>query len=538
MNNTRPLSPSFTNPSTICQHAYSTTSRFGKINENAYGSNGVGKKIQYLLQTIASVEDKNQQKQKDEEEKNEPDLFVSLLLEDDDRPFVDKSLLIKELVRQQREGESESTRCDSITLVMPGRMGKSTALHMVRKFLQIELDDETRAAAPNSNGTETGTTGTVRVRAIQHRVNRKLFVGGEMAKRSSKETGDRLKMLAKLKIARDEQIMRYQGEYPVVMFNLAAVTGDNYAQVEHSIDRQLDITIRHCRQYYRLPAADQKEEKHQRPESVQNRRTRLRDMIKTLGQRFQRKVYLLIDEYDKPIISAYLKFGANNVDEFDRVHSLLQSLLEDTVAENECLERTILTGTVPVLLADIRGGLNNADRYTLLDGKFAKFFGFTADETDELLAKRPTRTHPTAIKDWYNGYNFGDDELGHPVIYNTRSVVECLLRDGTLRPYWIDADVAFTFHSFVNSSNELQDNVPHLIANSTIFEDLAEFIEFVDLELLCSPTLYAILVFCGFLNAIRVDDFTPWSRTYCLTVPNREISWLYFSYHTRRNKRT
>ena len=125
------------------------------------------------------------------------------------------------------------------------------------------------------------------------------------------------------------------------------------------------------------------------------------------------------------------------------------------------VERGVVTGILRIAKAELFSGLNNVNEYSLLDEEFATCYGFTQSEVDELLTKVPTETDPEQIKDWYNGYTFGEE-----VIYNPWSIMQCLSRKGKLKHYWMDSGgTAFIDKVFV--SDEIQADVQELLEGNT-----------------------------------------------------------------------
>jgi len=128
-----------------------------------------------------------------------------------------------------------------------------------------------------------------------------------------------------------------------------------------------------------------------------------------------------------------LKFG-NKSDEFEQVLELFRGMFGAALKSNPYLEKGMLTGILRVSKANLFSDLNNVREYTLLDDKFSKFYGFTQEEVDELLTKMPAVISPEKIKDWYNGYTFGNE-----IIYNPWSIMLCLSSGGKLDHYWLDS---------------------------------------------------------------------------------------------------
>ncbi|MFU7503491.1 MAG: AAA family ATPase, partial [Candidatus Tisiphia sp.] len=153
---------------------------------------------------------------------------------------------------------------------------------------------------------------------------------------------------------------------------------------------------------------------------------------------------------------------------------------------------------------------------SLLDKKFASSYGFTQTEVDELLTKVPLTTSPAEIKDWYNGYNFGEE-----VIYNPWSIMMCLSSEGKLDHYWLDSGgTGWIDHILL--SDEMQQDIQLLAAGKPIISSITKHISFMDIG---QPEgLFSLLLFSGYLNP---HAKMPERDIYELSIPNYEVKYIY-----------
>ncbi|MCC8371798.1 MAG: AAA family ATPase, partial [Rickettsia endosymbiont of Pseudomimeciton antennatum] len=398
------------------------------------------------------------------------DEFYDLLVNSD--IFVDKSLMIKELLEDSGK----------VTLVTrPRRWGKSLNMNMLQKFFEIEVDKRGKPLPE------------------EDRVNNKLFIGGEVD--LGLVTG-RKKLLKKLQIAQySEIISEYQGQFPVISINFKDVKGSSYKEIEVGIKDQIialfashhylnnhvtentgllnNVEKENLRQYF-----DGKVEKNDLKNS-------LRFLSEVLYKHFNQKVYILIDEYDTPINSSYIKFGSKP-EEFEQVLELFRGMFGSSLKTNPCLEKGVITGILRIAKANLFSDLNNVSEYTLLDEEFSKFYGFTQAEVDELLTKIPTATNPEQIKNWYNGYSFGRE-----IIYNPWSIMQCLAHKGKLDHYWLDSGGTSLIDKTL-LSDEMQEDLQNLAAGKSIISPITKQISFADIN---KPVgLFSLLLFSGYLN--------------------------------------
>jgi Predicted AAA-ATPase/PD-(D/E)XK nuclease superfamily len=422
------------------------------------------------------------------------DDFKTLLLNSE--VFVDKSLLIKEVTE-----DSASV----ILITRPRRWGKSLNMDMIEKFLTIEVDSQGNLLPQ------------------KQRINNKLFVGGEI------DLGfGETKKLKPLKISNDINLMKRQGQFPVIFISFKDVKGGSYQEIVEGIRSQIIKTYgrhKYLEQYLekdnKLLTSDQKEQLTKyfngKLDNI-NLKNSLGFLSEVLFNHFGQKAYILIDEYDTPINSAYLKFGDKS-DEFEQVLELFRGVFGITLKSNPYLEKGMLTGILRIAKANLFSDLNNVREYTLLDKKFAKFYGFTQEEVDELLIKVPTITIPEKIKDWYNGYTFGGE-----IIYNPWSIMLCLSSGGELDHYWLDSGGTGLVDKAL-LSDEIQEELQELLEGRGIVKKLYKQISFKEIEN-NTDIFYSLLVFAGYLNPSLANDDDEYPR-YRLTIPNKEVRNIY-----------
>ncbi|WP_425360431.1 MULTISPECIES: AAA family ATPase [unclassified Candidatus Tisiphia] len=419
------------------------------------------------------------------------DDFKKLLL--NSKVFVDKSLMIKELLADSG---------DVILITRPRRWGKSLNMNMLQKFFEIEVDQ---------NGVPLPT---------EDRVNNKLFTGGEI------DLGIKGKRtLEPLKINGNEYAMAQQGNYPVISINFKDVKGSNYQEIENGIKNQVTNLFTNHRYLKRYITTDEKllddaqKEKLNRYFTGKLDKEDLKDSLRVLSEvlykHFGQKVYILIDEYDTPINSSYIEFG-DKLKEFDDVLKIFRGMFGSSLKTNPYLEKGLITGILRVAKANLFSDLNNVREYTLLDEKFAKFYGFTQAEVDELLTKVPLDTSPEKIKAWYNGYSFGGE-----VIYNPWSIMLCLDTRGKLDHYWLDSGGTGLVDKAL-LSDEIQIDIQQLASGKSIIAPITKQISFSDIN--TRSGLFSLLLFSGYLNPTAIE---PAKDIYELSVPNKEVEYIY-----------
>ncbi|WP_341751934.1 AAA family ATPase [Candidatus Tisiphia endosymbiont of Piscicola geometra] len=419
------------------------------------------------------------------------DEFYDLVVNSD--VFVDKSLMIKELLEDSGK---------VILITRPRRWGKSLNMDMIKKFFEIEVDERGKPLAQ------------------EKRVNYKLFTGGIV------DLGfDETKELQPLKISIHKNIIKRQGQFPVIYINFKEVKGSNYKEIVSSIIDQiielyerfnyLEQYIQEDNKFFSIPQKVKLKNYLSGDINISYLKNSLKFLSQILYKHFKQKVYILIDEYDTPINNAYLEFG-HKTKEFEQILKLFRGIFGSSLKTNPYLEKGVITGILRVAKANLFSDLNNVTEYTLLDDDFSKSYGFTQAEVDELLTKVSTNTDPEKIKDWYNGYTFGGE-----VIYNPWSIMQCLAHKGKLDHYWLDSGGTALIDKIL-LSDEMQQDLQNLAAGKSIISPITKQISFADIN---KPIgLFSLLLFSGYLNPTVQNSE---ENIYELSAPNREVRHIY-----------
>ena len=152
----------------------------------------------------------------------------------------------------------------------------------------------------------------------------------------------------------------------------------------------------------------------------------LLNLTRYLYEYYGKKVVVLIDEYDQPIIDSYIKGY------YEDTISFFKSFYGVVLKDNNYLEMGIITGILRVAKENIFSGLNNLEVHTILDNEFTEHFGIMEEEVERSLKNFDLEYDLTDVQKWYNGYLFGDRK-----VYNPWSIVNFLKR-GKLKPYWVN----------------------------------------------------------------------------------------------------
>ncbi len=300
-----------------------------------------------------------------------------------------------------------------------------------------------------------------------------------------------------------------QGEYPVLFISLKDLKSNNWEDCYEEIQFLLSELFK---EYFDIvPSLDSKEQelffayRNEKATVVKLKRA-FRFLSEVVSKYYQKKIILLIDEYDTPIISAYQHGYYNEAVNF------FKTLLSSALKDNPYLEMAVLTGIVRVANENIFSGLNNLQVYTILDDKYADSFGLTENEVKHAVDYYELSHNLETVKAWYNGYRFGGID-----IYNPWSITNYLFR-GTTEVYWIHTSGNYLVKKALKlADNDIFDDLRSLLNDKAIKVDVNKNISFVDMEK--DLVSWRMLLFGGYLT---IDEKIDDSR-YTLKLPNYEV---------------
>ncbi len=337
-----------------------------------------------------------------------------------------------------------------------------------------------------------------------------------------KKESNKAHLFEGLAIAKEEKLMALQGQFPVVWLSFKDVKGTNWelslARIKQIISSEYD------RHRYLATSSELIEEEKIYYQSVYRQTATISDLensILTLCRflylHHGKKPYLLIDEYDTPINTAYCQGY------YQEAISLLKNLYGESLKDNPYLERAVLTGIFRVAQESIFSGLNNLKVSTMLDSQFADKFGFTQPEVDQMLIDFDLSDHTEEVKNWYNGYIFGEDIE----IYNPWSILNYLDNPKhALKAYWVNTSSNDLVKQMLSEAGvEVKQELEVLLAGGTLEKRLTENIIFAHLA--TDPdAIWNFLLFAGYLKVIEQKLIEP--KMYgVFMIPNIEIKSIF-----------
>ena len=332
-----------------------------------------------------------------------------------------------------------------------------------------------------------------------------------------------------LEISRETQLCEeYQGKFPVISITLKGATGRTFDEVKRMLRNIIATEAMRFQFLMQSENLTQIERKQYEKLLVLNDdgefamsdvllKSSLYTLSQLLKKHYQQDVIILIDEYDVPLDKAY-QSGY-----YDDMVDLIRSLFGNALKTNDSLYFAVLTGCLRISRESIFTGLNNFKVYTVKDVRYKEYFGFTDVEVRQMLEYYGFLAHYDAVKEWYNGYLFGNTS-----IYCPWDVVNYCgdLRDASVtspQNYWVNTSSNDIIRRFVSKANTTtRDELELLIDGGSVKKMIRQELTYRDLDS-SIDNLWSILFTTGYLTQRGTEsgDLTE------LVIPNREIRWIF-----------
>nr|WP_315047003.1 AAA family ATPase [uncultured Leptotrichia sp.] len=373
----------------------------------------------------------------------------------EDYYYVDKTMLIEELL---------INRAPVTLFTRPRRFGKTLNMSMLKYFFDIKNKEE----------------------------NKKLFEN--------------------LKVSNSEY-MSEQGKYPVIFVSLKDLKADTWEECLKRLKLfifDLYVEFEYIRE--KMNEWDKRKfEKVLYEKEDADYIMSLKFLADSLYKYYGEKVIILIDEYDAPIINAFDKGYYNEAINF------FQTFYSSALKTNNSLKYGILTGITRIIKEGIFSGLNNLKVDTILNKKYSEYFGLLESEVIEMLDYFDMKYKIEEVKEWYNGYLFGESE-----VYNPWSIVN-YIDNGEIKAYWAN----------VSGNTLLENMLDH--AGESVYDDLKRFTDGKSIEKYISDgttiksllsnddEIWQLLLYSGYLTKAKNQEKESDSNIYNLKIPNKEI---------------
>jgi len=329
--------------------------------------------------------------------------------------YFDKTRLIEEIL------ESGTTR---ILFTRPRRFGKSLNMSMLKYFFDVKNKDE----------------------------NKKLFKN--------------------LEISKSEYFDR-QGQNPVIFISFKDFEETNWENGFNSIKEEIKSLYNEFRFLReKLEKSDLMDFDNIWLKKKEGNYSRaLSNLSRYLFEYYGKKVVLLIDEYDKPIIKAHANGYYNDVINF------FKTFFEKAVKGNDYAEITVITGILRIAKEGIFSGLNNLEVHTILEKKYNEYFGILENDVEKALKYYNLDVELDEVKKWYNGYLFGDIN-----VYNPWSIIN-FLKYRDLKAHWVNTSSNDEIMNYLENSDEkIIFELEELLSHKSIRKEIYDFVTFQDID--------------------------------------------------------
>ena len=325
-----------------------------------------------------------------------------------------------------------------------------------------------------------------------------------------------------LRISDNQELCEeYQGKFPVVSVSLKGINGATYEEARRFLIKTINEEAR--RLSVLSDSTELDETDHELLTQLKKKEMTndslvysIRELTELLEKHYDRKVIVLIDEYDVPLAKA------NENGYYDEMVLLIRNLFENALKTNSSLKFAVLTGCLRIAKESIFTGLNNFKDYSITDKSFDETFGFTDAEVRELLRYYGQEKYYETVKEWYDGYRFGNVDVYCP--WDVINFCSDHLADPGLEPknYWANTSGNSVISHFIDSVGKPQKltrmELEQLVNGGIVQKEINS--ELTYKELYSSiDNLWSTLFMTGYLT----QRGEPSGNRYNLVIPNREI---------------
>lgn len=325
-----------------------------------------------------------------------------------------------------------------------------------------------------------------------------------------------------LRISDNQELCeKYQGKFPVVSVSLKGINGATYEEARRFLIKTINEEARRLSvlsDSTELDGTDHELLTQLKKKEMTNDSLvySIRELTELLEKHYGSKVIVLIDEYDVPLAKA------NENGYYDEMVLLIRNLFENALKTNSSLKFAVLTGCLRIAKESIFTGLNNFKVYSITDKSFDETFGFTDAEVRELLRYYGQEKYYETVKEWYDGYRFGNVDVYCP--WDVINFCSDHLADPGLEPknYWANTSGNSVISHFIDSVGKPQKltrmELEQLVNGGIVQKEINS--ELTYKELYSSiDNLWSTLFMTGYLT----QRGEPSGNRYNLVIPNREI---------------
>ena len=320
----------------------------------------------------------------------------------------------------------------------------------------------------------------------------------------------------------------WMNQYPVVFISFKDVEGEDFDGAYGMLKVQLadvtkglsDLVNGDQSNQYDREAFDKLQSQRSTPEDVKNS---LKTIMRMLYAIYGKKVILLIDEYDVPLARASEKNTAEN-GYYPKMLDVIQGIMSTALKDNEFLQFAVITGCLRIAKESIFTGTNNFASYSVLDKSFSGYFGFTDEEVDRMLEAADRTARKSTIKEWYDGYVFGNSYVYCP--WDVINFLSELRNYPDARPknFWKNTSHNGILLTFVKRTDfDVAEKFEIILNGGTVTQTISDALTYDTLHS-SEDNLWSVLLMTGYITKADPNED---GETVALKIPNKEIATIF-----------
>lgn len=324
-----------------------------------------------------------------------------------------------------------------------------------------------------------------------------------------------------LNISKNKDALKVQNKYPTIFISLKEMKSLTF---DAQISSFSNVIYELLEKNLEILSSDQLSDTtkdilnilHNRSSSVEDLKISLRVITNALYTYYQQKVIVLIDEYDVPLQAAY----QNNY--YEEMVEFLRSVFSSALKTNDALEKGVMTGCLRISKESIFTGLNNFTAYSVLNNISSESFGFTELEVKQLLKAYNLSEKMDEVKEWYDGYQFGNKEIYNP--WSTLMYVKNITQDVSFKPisFWANTSGNDLIVKYIqNGDKKLRKEFDVLMSGQSLIKYIKPELTYREMDNI--NNIYSFLLLTGYLKVIKDRG----ENQYELVIPNKEVYEIY-----------
>ena len=324
-----------------------------------------------------------------------------------------------------------------------------------------------------------------------------------------------------LNITKNKDALKHQNKYPTIFISLKEMKSLTF---DAQISSFSNVIYELLEKNLEILSSDQLSDTtkdilnklHNRSSSVEDLKISLRVITNALYTYYQQKVIVLIDEYDVPLQAAY----QNNY--YEEMVEFLRSVFSSALKTNDALKKGVMTGCLRISKESIFTGLNNFTAYSVLNNISSESFGFTELEVKQLLKDYNLSEKMDEVKEWYDGYQFGNKEIYNP--WSTLMYVKNITQDVYFKPisFWANTSGNDIVVKYIqNGDKKLRKEFDVLMSGQSLIKYIKPELTYREMDNI--NNIYSFLLLTGYLKVIKDRG----ENQYELVIPNKEVYEIY-----------